>query len=49
MITKIFGNGWMDGEMKYSWDDTWEHLKKFQTIAKIPACLEYNKTSTYNS
>lgn len=41
---------WMDGEMKYSWDDTWNALKKEVTSpAKIPACLEYNKTSTYNS
>jgi len=40
---------WMEGEMKYNWDDTWNRLKKFQTIAKIPTCLEYNKNTTTNS
>ena len=36
---------WMDGEMKYSWDDTWNALKKEVTSpAKIPTCLEYNKS-----
>jgi hypothetical protein len=35
---------WMGGEMKYSWDDTWSHLKKFQSIADISNCLEYNKS-----
>ena len=35
---------WMDGEMKYTWDDTWNALRREVTSpAKIPICLEYNK------
>lgn len=36
---------WMSSEMKYTWDDVWNHLKKFQSIAKIPICLEYNSST----
>jgi flavodoxin len=36
---------WMQGETRYDWSDTWKAINnKVKSPAKIPECLEYDKS-----